>query len=73
MTSRKIIETPTSRRAFLRRSLISGAGAAAVVAAAGTASVASETLRESATTGQSSRKGYRLTPHILDYYRTAGL
>ena len=59
-----------SRRRFLRDTLTLGAGAATVALTANTASAAvmEETVEEVAT---SDKKGYHVTPHINDYYKTA--
>jgi F0F1-type ATP synthase membrane subunit c/vacuolar-type H+-ATPase subunit K len=61
-----------SRRRFLRDSLALGAGAAGVALTAGTAAAAvvEETPQQPE---PAQKKGYRLTQHIADYYRTAGL
>ena len=56
-----------SRRAFLRKTAAAGAGAAAAVALPGVA-VAAETDAPQQSSGN---KGYRLTRHIVDYYKTA--
>jgi hypothetical protein len=52
------------RRNFLRGSAATGLGIAA--AAALPAAVAAETLA----TEQDGNKGYQLTQHVLDYYKT---
>ena len=62
----------TSRRGFLCGALTAGAGAAAVaVVPKGVAAVAEDKALqpEQAKT----HKGYRLTQHIADYYKTASL
>ena len=56
-----------SRRAFLRQTAAMGAGATAVVALPGVV-VASEAEERQQS---SEKKGYRLTRHIVDYYKTA--
>ena len=63
----------TGRREFLRRSLTAGAGAAAAWATVGTASAAFEPAPLEAAPETRTRKGYRETRHIRDYYRTAAL
>ena len=56
-----------SRREFLRSTAAAGAGAAAAVTLPGVAVAAvSEAEQQPA-----DRKGYRLTRHIVDYYKTA--
>lgn len=72
MTQRTSTENPTSRRDFLRRSVIGGAGAAAAIATTGSVSAAADT--PSATPDEATEStGYRLTRHIRDYYKTAAL
>ena len=60
----------TGRRAFLKRAAV--AGGAATVAVAGGAAVA-DMAPESAggAAPEESSKGYRMTPHIEAYYRSA--
>lgn len=59
----------TSRRQFLRRAAAT-TGAAAAVAATSTTLVATEV--EAATESEhEAEEGYRLTQHILDYYKSA--
>ena len=61
-------QTNLSRRVFLRGMVLSSAGAAVATAVPGVAvASASEPLSEP----PDKQKGYRLTPHILDYYKTA--
>jgi hypothetical protein len=60
-------QTSLSRRKFLRNTAITGGVAAASVTAPGIA-----TADSSETTGEERpREGYRLTQHILDYYKSA--
>ena len=54
------------RRKFLQGTVSAGAGAAVVVAVPG---VVAGTETEKA--DEKSAKGYRLTQHILDYYKSA--
>ncbi len=61
-------QTDDSRRKFLQGTLASGAGvvltaAAPGMAVASTADIPAETEKK--------EKGYRLTQHIVDYYKTA--
>ena len=56
-----------SRRDFLRGTLAAGAGATLLVTLPGVASAAPET----ATPPTDDKQGYRLTPHIAAYYKTA--
>lgn len=60
----------TGRRAFLKRAAV--AGGAATVAVAGIAAVAdvAPEFADKAALEQGS-KGYRMTPHIAAYYRSA--
>lgn len=64
-------ETSESRRRFLRASLATGAGAAAVAVTTG--EVAASTADSASADSQAKDKGYRLTQHVADYYRTAAL
>lgn len=73
MTQRTSTENPTSRRDFLRRSVIGGAGAAAAIATTGSVSAAADTPPANAEQATTESTGYRLTPHIRDYYKTAAL
>jgi hypothetical protein len=72
MTQRKSTENP-SRRDFLRRSVIGGAGAAAVIAATGSVGAAVDAPSATAEDREPESTGYRLTRHIRDYYKTAAL
>ena len=59
-----------SRRNFLRGALTAGAGvAAAVVIAPNGISAVTERAEESQEAA--GKQGYRLTQHIVDYYKTA--
>ena len=60
-------QTSLSRRKFLRNTAISGGVAAASVTAPG---IAAADTNEVAEEGHP-REGYRLTQHILDYYKSA--
>lgn len=63
-------DSPDSeRREFLRESLVAGVGAATVMAVPGAAMAAPDPV-DKAEPG-SKQQGYRLSRHILDYYRTA--
>lgn len=55
-----------SKREFIKKSAFAGAGVVATAAVSGeaVATVSEETKQ----TGQS--KGYRLTAHVLDYYKS---
>lgn len=64
-------QTDIGRREFLRNVLVTG-GAAAVVAAAGPA-VAAPRDEKAPTAAKAESKGYHVTEHILEYYKTAGL
>lgn len=61
-------QTSQSRRIFLRGTVLTSAGAAVATAVPGVA-VASVAEAESEPGGKP--KGYRLTQHIVDYYKTA--
>jgi hypothetical protein len=58
------------RRAFLRDAVSAGAGAAVATLAPGTA--LAESAGEPARTAEQP-KGYRLSQHVLDYYKTTTL
>lgn len=60
--------TSESRRKFLRDAGVSGGLAAAAAAAPGIVSAAGSDAEDSKT---QSAEGYRLTQHILDYYKSA--
>ncbi|MCP5425784.1 MAG: formate dehydrogenase [Gammaproteobacteria bacterium] len=64
-------ETSESRRTFLRASLVNSVGIAAAVVAAGAAASAPAEAEPSAP--ENAGKGYRVTQHVADYYRTAAL
>ncbi|MDX1824513.1 MAG: hypothetical protein R3354_07330 [Thiohalomonadales bacterium] len=61
-------QTKLSRRTFLRGTLATGAGAAMVAAVP---AVAAADTSEASIDSDAQPKGYRLTQHILDYYKTA--
>ena len=56
-----------NRRKFLRKSATAGAG---IAVAASLPGLAESTEEPSSSSGSSSQKGYRLTPHIAAYYKT---
>lgn len=60
-----------SRRRFLRDTLTLGAGAATVVLTANTASAAVVDEATVEAPPVKSKKGYHVTSHINDYYKTA--
>lgn len=63
--------THSNRRTFLRQSAVVTAGTVAVTA---TATVQSRSSAEPDINSKSTqRKGYQLTQHVLDYYKTAAL
>ena len=57
------------RRDFIKTTTIVGAGVAAT-AVASTSVIADVDTPDSEATGQ---KGYQLTQHVLDYYKSAGV
>lgn len=61
---------PSGRREFLRDALVLGAGAAVASAAGGAAAAAAVPAAES-TQPDAADRGYRVTRHVADYYRTA--
>jgi len=68
--SRKSRTNTEDRRAFLRKLAVAG-GATAAVAMTGRAAVAAP-VQEAPSDGNENR-GYRETPHVRTYYRTARL
>ena len=61
-------QTKLSRRTFLQGTLATGAGAVMV---ATVPAVAAADTSEASINSDAKTKGYRLTQHILDYYKTA--
>ncbi len=59
-----------SRREFLKTSVTAGAGAMAASLLAGSATAEPDSPPAEAAR---KKKGYELTPHVLDYYRSAKL
>ena len=57
------------RREFIKKSTIVGAGVAAT-AVASTSVIAGDVT---ASTEKSAQKGYQLTQHVLDYYKSADI
>ena len=62
-------QTNLSRRTFLRGTVLTSAGAAVATALPGVA--VSGTAEETVSEPGSKHKGYHLTQHIVDYYKTA--
>ena len=60
----------TGRRKFLKGALV-GSGAAVVAMASGNAVAAPESKQVATTEPKPQSQGYHVTPHILDYYKTA--
>jgi hypothetical protein len=64
--------TTENRRGFLRATLTASAGlAAATVATRGVAAMTEEQPTERQTTADEGSRGYHVTQHIIDYYKTA--
>lgn len=57
------------RREFIKKSTLAGAGVAATAVASSSAIAQGETEP----TRQPEQKGYRLTRHVLDYYKSADI
>ena len=57
----------TSKRDFIKKSACAGAGVVAAAAASG--EVMATVPEDTGQAGQN--KGYRLTAHVLDYYKSA--
>ena len=56
------------RRAFIKKSTLAGAAVAATtMASSAVAQVSNETAEKPV------QKGYQLTSHVLDYYKSAGI
>ena len=63
--------TNEKRREFLKGALV-GSGAAVVAIASGGALAAPEDAKETAAARpKTEHQGYHVTPHILEYYKTA--
>ena len=62
--------TDRKRRRFLRDTAMASAGFAAAVALPGLATTAVSSESDAPTDAAQSQKGYRLTPHIAEYYKT---
>ncbi|MCB1791478.1 MAG: hypothetical protein KDJ27_18780 [Gammaproteobacteria bacterium] len=62
------LPTSDSRRTFLKDAVTTGSVAVAAAAAPGLAAAASAEVE---TPAQSQQEGYRLTQHVLDYYKSA--
>ncbi len=62
--------TVNKRREFLKGVLV-GSGAAAVAIASGSAAAAPEKKEDAAAQPQAGTQGYHVTPHIVEYYKTA--
>ncbi len=60
-----------SRREFLKNMMLGGGAAAVALMTAREVAAAAPPVVEAAPAPES--KGYRVTPHIRDYYLTAGL
>ena len=61
-------QTNLSRRIFLRGTVLTSAGAAVATAVPG---IAVAEVAETGSEPAGQQKGYRLTQHIADYYKTA--
>jgi TctA family transporter len=61
-------QTSQSRRTFLRGTVLTSAGAAVATAVPG---IAAASVAEAGSEADGKKKGYRLTRHIADYYKTA--
>jgi nitrous oxide reductase len=69
---RKRESRQSGRRKFLKGVLV-GSGAAVVAVASGGAVAAPESKQAAVVEPKTQSQGYRVTPHILDYYKTAQL
>ena len=56
------------RRAFIKKSTIAGAAVAATTMASSAVAQVSDEINE-----KPIQKGYQLTSHVLDYYKSAGI
>lgn len=61
-------KTDQQRRNFLRGTVATGAGV--VITAAGADVVVADTLDDKADKSTGKQAGYRLSQHVLDYYKT---
>jgi hypothetical protein len=57
------------RREFIKKSALAGAGVA-VTATAGASAIATD---DAASIEKPGQKGYQLTQHVLDYYKSADI
>lgn len=71
MKAKKVIETRVNRRGFLKAA--TGAAIGAGVMASQTANAVPESVEDNAGVEDKSAKGYHLTQHILDYYKSAAV
>jgi hypothetical protein len=72
MSDKQLIDDAvTSRRDFMRNMLVGGSAAAIAAFTAGAR--AGEKPAAETTAPEAERPGYHVTPHILEYYKTAGL
>lgn len=58
------------RRRFIKGSLVAGVGVATAVVLPGEVMAAEHAEHEESPDRPKAQKGYRLTPHILEYYKT---
>lgn len=56
------------RRAFIKKSTLAGAAVAATTMASSAVAQVSDEITEKPV-----QKGYQLTSHVLDYYKSAGI
>lgn len=69
MKVKEVVEARVNRRGFLKAA--AGAAIGAGVAASQAASAAPQPVEEENAAGTEAAKGYHLTQHILDYYKSA--
>lgn len=73
MSDKSVINIPSKRRAFLQKSCVAAVSGAALGVASSHVLAASEHTVQVSPETSPEHKGYRLTQHVLDYYKTAAL
>ena len=69
----RLSEQPSGRRAFFHKSCVAAVSGAALSTVASPVLAASQQTAQEDAPNNSARKGYRLSQHVLDYYKTAAL
>ncbi|MEZ5594548.1 MAG: twin-arginine translocation signal domain-containing protein [Gammaproteobacteria bacterium] len=69
----RLSKQPSGRRAFLQKSCVAAVSGAALSAVANPVLAGSQQTVQEDAPKNPERKGYRLSQHVLDYYKTAAL